>query len=239
MPRQNHPITVAEASRSIYLDFEGPGPPKRSAPAPPPVLGGILIDKHYSWSIVDNRLKQVADGRNVPLVQLVDYLEKIITRARTEARRIIYWTSHEESLFRDHGFPPEEYGFDLKIEVKPYFKKLFAESKKADRELFSATKSKKAKLRQKAFGLCVQCAEEHPGEKQFKVPTTYGKGMVGSFIRKALDQCEKKESYDDWSKSAKKNWSRLISHNRLDCRAMDILMKNYGFEGAPFRRELH
>lgn len=226
MARENHPITAEEASHAIYLDFEGVGKSRKSDPDPLPVLGGTIVDGDYFCHILDERLRQGADAKSFPLLSLTDYLASLIDRAKQERRRIVYWTSHEEAVFRSHGFPPDELGFDLKIEVKPHFRRLFKESKEAYGKLFEARGAKKDKLRQKAFGLCVQCAEQC--SDSFRVPSAYGKGMVGGFIRMALDECEAKDSYSKWKPSAKRRWSRLISHNRLDCEAMVLLMNRYG-----------
>ena len=221
---KNRPITEEEAQRAIYLDFEGRGAP-HGQPAPPPVLGGTLIEGEYTDTIVSEELAQVAIGRSRDFVPLEEYLEDLLRRARVESRRIVYWTSHEAELFEQHGFPPGGLGFDLKIDVRPHMEDLFKEAREAKKALRTAkTKTAREKARRKASGLCVECAARHG----FKTPTNYGRGTVGITVKRALDQASRRPDYASWPSGAKRAWSRLVTHNKADCEAMKLLMPLYG-----------
>ena len=224
MPRTNHTISREEVERAIYLDFEGEGARSFHAIAPDPILAGILVDDAYEWTLLDDELGDVARFHEVPVIELPVYLEHLIDRARSEGRRIVYWTSHEAEVFEQHGFPPGRLGFDLKIPVKPHFRDAFAESKKAYKKIFGASTSMKKKLGPKAFGLCVQCARL---ACDLAVPTDYGFGKVGDRIRYCKRQAKSKDSYASWSPGAKRKWTSLVKHNRKDCEAMLLLAKKY------------
>ncbi len=220
--RTQQPISREEAQRAIFLDFEGPGKARRCDPDPAPILGGVLVEGTYEWTILDEQFRDArCKGIEADLLRLPDYLEGLMKRAQSENRRIVYWASHEASLFAQHGISLAGVGFDLKIPVKPHFKRLFSESRTAQKELFKAkTPSRRRAVRQKAFALCVQCAETFG----LNIPTTYGKGKVGEYIRNVRDGSKGRDGYRHWPMAAKKRWSWLVAHNELDCRAMEMLM---------------
>ena len=133
-------------------------------------------------------------------------------------------SSHEAELFEEHGYPPGDVGFDLRLLVKPELPALFKRYKEASREFRSGeTKTARARAKRYAFGLCVQCAEHHGFER----PGSYGQGLVGKWIRSATKQARTKKSYAEWSTGAKGAWSRLVKHNEADCRSMAYLMDVY------------
>ena len=104
-------------------------------------------------------------------------------------------------------------------------KDLFKEAREAKKALRTAkTKTAREKARRKASGLCVECAARHG----FKTPTNYGRGTVGTTIKRALDQASKRPDYESWPRGAKAAWSRLVTHNKADCEAMKLLMPLYG-----------
>jgi len=216
-------ITKQECNRAIFLDFEGKGPPSPSKDAPPPVMAGFLFDGKYEWRIIDNKFKGATRyGEPTIDLPLEDFLEELKEMAEDQERRIVYWTSHESQIFAEHGHDLGEIGFDLRIPVKPSYKKLFKESKEAYQELFHPTTSrtKKNALRKKAFGLCVQCATKcaKRNGSEFEVSKLYGFGKIGDWIRYV-------DGRKSWTKAAKKKWSWLVNHNETDCRAMQLLIK--------------
>jgi hypothetical protein len=224
--RTNHPISHKEAEEAIFLDFEGCGKQQQSDPDPPPVIAGVLRETKYNWTLLDPLFSDAAEHHGADILSIPEFLKSLID----SGRRIVYWTSHEEDIFKEHGFPLEEQGFDLKIPVRPHFKELFEASRQARKTYYDLSGAKKKKAVQLAFGLCVQCAERHGP----KCPTTYGKGEIGNWIRLASEFGAERNSYKEWRRSAKNRWTRLISHNRTDCRAMELLMKHYGItDQAP------
>ena len=118
--RKNKPISLTEAERAIYLDFEGEGASKKTVQAPPPVLGGECCEGRYRWTLLDTDFAARADRDGAPHADLSGYLEGLVVRARAESRRIVFWTSHEENLFVAAGFPPWEFGFDVFIYAKRF-----------------------------------------------------------------------------------------------------------------------
>ncbi|MCP4847642.1 MAG: hypothetical protein GY899_06825 [Verrucomicrobiaceae bacterium] len=220
-----NPITKQEADRAIFLDFEGKGPPSSSQDAPPPVMAGSLCDGKYEWKILDENFKDATRKREpTQYLPLENFLKKLKEMAEDQGRRIVYFTSHEKQIFAEHGIDLGGIGFDLKVPVKPKYKTLFKESKKARRQLFDPTTSRTQRnaLRKKAFGLCVQCATECAKRNgiEFKVSNSYGFGKVGLWI-------SYREKCKSWTTSAKTKWSWLVDHNETDCRAMELLIKHH------------
>lgn len=223
--RHNHPIDADEAARALYLDFEGPGPSK-AVKNPLPVFAGLLCEDEYRPTVLDTRLDDAATARGLGFCGLDEFLESLLKRARDENRRIVFWTSHEEELFQERGYPPGDIGFDVRIDAKQSdgLKTRFAQFKRDEKDWKDpkSAKSRKKKLRPKAFGLLTLLTET------IGLPRSsgYGAGLVGKWIRTMLDQAEKKASYEDWSRGGKGSLTKLIKHNEHDCIATEYLLNH-------------
>ncbi len=211
-------LTSTEVARAIYLDFEGKAPSK-SGEKYPPTLCGWVEEGKYSFVVFDDRFAGPAHEKLGRATPMKDFIGDLVTRASREERRIVHWTSKEAEDCAEVGFPLRTLGYDLRPLVKRRHPDIFSEAKEAKRAFKSAPKSLQKKLIKKAYGLCVACAEK----EGLKVPTTYGWGSVGTFIRECETQLGR--PYPEWSPGKKRKWSRLLAHNELDCRAMVVLAR--------------
>jgi hypothetical protein len=223
MPRRkNCPITSAEATRAIYLDFESPGR-KKDGFDPPPVLAGVLFDSRYESFVLRSEWRAVCVAKQLLCLSLDEFLESILDLARSESRRIVYWSSNEDSLFHSRGYPPGEIGFDViiparKIEwIKDRFTQFRADSKRFRSP--ATAKTVKARLRTITFGLLSLICKE----AGFARPSGYGAGKVGKWIRHVTTQ-EGKINYEKWSPGGKAAFTKLAKHNEHDCRATEHLL---------------
>jgi len=222
-------LTKQQVERAIYLDFEGRASSKRGAAAPDATFAGFTQEGKHSFVVLDERFKGAADAKGGSFEPLAEFAARLIDRAREEERIIIHWSSREAQVFEDQELPLGHAGFDLLGPTKKAMRHVFRDHREAQKELkraSSKTARKKVSVR-RLYGQCVRCAEEHGRE----VPSSYGWGKVGQWIRDCEAQAGR--AYSDCSPGVKKKWSKLLSHNRLDCRAMEILARQYAVARRP------
>ena len=211
-------LTSAETARAIYIDLEGKAPSTNTGEKLAPTLCGWIEEDRYSFVVFDKRFAEAAQVKGGRFVPMEVFMEEVIARAAREQRRIVHWTSKEADECANLGFPLGSLGYDLRPLVKRRHPAAFSEFRAARKALNAGPpKSLEKKLKKKAYGLCVACAEE----EGLVVPSTYGWGKVGRWIRGCEAQSDR--SYSDWSSGQKGKWTKLLSHNQLDCRAMVIL----------------
>lgn len=218
MAATKHRLTSAETARAIYIDLEGKAPSRKTREKYPPTLCGWIEEDRYSFVVFDERFAEAAQAKGGLFVPMEVFMGELIARATREKRRIVHWTSKEADECTDLGFPLGSLGYDLRPLVKRRHPAAFSEYRAARKALNAGPPtSHRKKLTKKAYGLCVACAEE----EGLVVPSTYGWGKVGRWIRGCEAQSDR--PYSDWSSGQKGKWTKLLSHNQLDCRAMVIL----------------
>ena len=223
---QNRPITLEEAQRALYLDFEGRGP-SGSGPDPLPLIAGISCEGEYTATALDISIEMIAERPDVDFLPLDHFLGELLDQATFEERRIVFWTSHEKTLFTSRGYPPGDIGFDVRVPTKrhPALKDYFSAFRANNKKLRNpgAAKATKGALRTKAFGLLAIIADD----LGLKRPASYGPGFVGKWLRTMQEQNQLKSGtgYDRWSPSSKRNTTKLLKHNEHDCRATEYLLK--------------
>ena len=223
---QNRPITLEEAQRVLYLDFEGRGP-SEADPDPLPLIGGVCCEGDYTATALDRSLDMISERPDVDFMPLDHFLGELLDQAEIEQRRIVFWTSHEKTLFTTRGYPPGEIGFDVRVparkhpQLKDYFREFRAKNKKIRGP--GAAKAAQRRLRTKAFGLLAIITDD----LGLKRPASYGPGYVGKWLRtmQAQNQLKSGTGYDRWSPSGKRNTTKLLKHNEHDCRATEYLLK--------------
>ena len=132
---QNRPVTPEEAQRALYLDFEGRGP-SAADPDPLPLIGGVCCEGDYTATALDISIEMIAERPDVDFLPLDEFLGELLDQATFEERRIVYWTSHEKTLFTSRGYPPGDIGFDVRVPAKahPELKHYFRNFRLANRK---------------------------------------------------------------------------------------------------------
>ena len=218
-------LSTEEINRAIYLDFESKGK-KRDGTQPPPALGGTLIETVYKPTLLDPALQHAATFRSYGHSSLKNYLTEIYEQATNETRRIIFFSSTEFNIFKNHSFDISEIGFDLRGPAKQsrLYTDVWKEFKKNER-LFrnpNTAKTTKRTLRTKAFGLLTLIAADLGMPR----PGAYGPGITGERIRYALKQAREKDDYKSWSRGGKTKLTCLVKHNKHDCKCTEYVLKD-------------
>lgn len=82
-------ITLAEADRAIYIDFEG-------FPERAPHWIGVLIDDRYQSIVLDPELALAAEAKQLPVMGLEDVVESLLRQSVQEDRYIVGFSYHEK-----------------------------------------------------------------------------------------------------------------------------------------------
>ena len=219
------PLSTKAIQRAIYLDFESEGE-KPNGKQPPPVLGGATVEGVYVPTLLHPSLKNAAEFRSWGFDSLADYLKIIHEQALSEDRRIVFFSSTEFTLFKDHGIDIGDHGFDLlKPAKKSKLYKTVWDKYNIDKRRFrdpDVARTTRQSLRTGAFGLLTLIA----ADLGLKRPGSYGPGKTGARIRSALEQAGKKPDYESWSPSGKKNLTKLSNHNKHDCAATQYVLEH-------------
>lgn len=219
------PLRTKAIQRAIYLDFESEGE-KPNGEQPSPVLGGATVEGVYVPTLLHPSLKNAAEFRGWGFDSLADYLKFIHEQALSQDRRIVFFSSAEFTLFKDHGIDLGSIGFDLRGPAKE--SKLYEtvwKAFKANKKRFKdprTARSVKKRLRPKAHGLLTHIASDLGLPR----PGAYNSGKVGDMIRYALNQAETKDEYESWSGGGKRKLSLIVNHNKHDCAATQFVLEH-------------
>ncbi len=94
--KQFSDITLIEAERAIYIDFEG-------FEEKAPYLIGVLIDDTYQSIVLDPELTLAADAKQLPVMGLKDAMESLVGQSDDEDRYIVGFTYHEKDTVLEYA----------------------------------------------------------------------------------------------------------------------------------------
>ena len=212
MAAKAKPLTLSEAQRAIYIDFEG------TAVDPPSLLGIVWRDGdevRLVQYVVEEELWPAAEakspdhGGECRKATWAD-LAEIRHRAETERRRVFAWSTHEADVLSEHV--PSQ----------------------ADREWFAAN-VENAILNAKAWkkinhpDVIFKKDPKNPyvGKNQlhkyfslinYDVPKAFGPGNSAQRIRKVREMLKKRDGdYSAITVTKKGQWTKALKHNWHDC----------------------
>jgi len=203
-------ISLKEATRAMYVDFEG------VMDAAPVLLGAFWVDdaqdEHFVQYVFDQTLESAAraksiddDGACVYVGSLHEALAELCETAEQEDRLLVEWSVREEDAVRE-------------AHVDGRLQRCFSERV---RNALPIARRWKNRL--------------HPGfvfprDKRGKsntlrnfmsftgMPVPSYLAPAASRIREVTRQIEKRGSYDAITPVAKAKWTKLLNHNEWDCR---------------------
>jgi len=216
--KRNSKPTFADATRAIYIDFEGLG----TTNALPVLLGSHWVDDAGDSRLVqyvfDSRLQGAARAKSaekggdcVYVASLDAAIAVICEIARAEDRLIVEWSKHEEQVV-SNAMPDTllESAFlakvrDAKDVAKPW-----------KRDLHHSVVFHPNDRGQ------VNCLSNFMALAGKPYPK-YLKGAAGP-LRHVLDQIDRRGQYKRVTKEAKRDWSHLLAHNALDCEGTRLVL---------------
>lgn len=196
--RRPHPhaaITLVEATRAIYIDCEGFV--DRS-----PTLLGVLVDEQLEQIVLDPALGAVAAARGHRLSTFETEAQSLVARAHAESRSIVAYSQHERDLLLTYA------GQDVSA--------LYRDARLIARRWRGA--------------LYPERRADGRGLKDFLKFIGYPRGdYLGDRkstrrIRAVLDMVGKKGTYEALTATTKGQWTKLLTHNEIDCRGMQALV---------------
>ena len=103
----SQPLTAQEYKSAIYIDFEGEGNSNNSTIRMPHMVGTYALSNErgkYSATFFKEEWKPIDSGCrssfNTSIQAFGEYFDEILIKSRTEDRKIIAWSSHEEEVLK-------------------------------------------------------------------------------------------------------------------------------------------
>jgi len=209
---KTEPLTVSEAQRAIYIDFEG------TAVDPPSLLGVAWFDDdkvRFVQYVVEEDLWPAAEAKSP------DYggdcrkatwtdLAEIRRRAETEHRRVFAWSTHEATALGKYvSNDGDREWFAANVENAIPYAKAWKKANHPDVVFKKDPKNPflgKNRLN-RYFGLI-----------DYDVPKAFGAGNTAQRIRKVREMLNNKGGdYSALTVTKKGQWTKVLKHNWYDC----------------------
>jgi hypothetical protein len=211
---QKHPshVSVAEAQRAIYIDFEG------TAVDPPSFIGvawsqgnALKFVQHVIepqlWSAAE--AKSLKTGRGSCTSSTWHTLTEIRSLAEQENRRVFAWSNHERDLLVEH-MPDNSDGawFSSNVENAIKLAKVWKRRHFPDVE-FPRDNPKRLNGRNQLSRYLTLIG--------YSVPKAFGPGNSAQRIRYVREMLQRKDDYAALTPTAKAKWTKALEHNWHDC----------------------
>ena len=193
--RRERSISVEEAKKAVYIDFEGFT--DRS-----PSLVGVLIGGNFEQIALDPRLSLAAAHIGIKSFEAKSWAKSIVGFAESNGLRIIAFSSHEKAVFKAH--------FDISIDHVYADARMIAKQlrKHLNYEGNSPPRSLKEYLKAIDFP-----RGDYLGERKST-----------SRLKAVIDMLERRHSFEKLTPVVKAKWTKLLEHNRIDVIGMRELV---------------
>ena len=213
-------LTVSEAQRAIYIDFEGFKGKSPTFFGWVWAIGKKASDDHIACihDIHDKALWPLVGEVELPSGTVDTYQQRPFTvgqsindlarRADKQDRRIVSWSTHEMIKIAESELSPsllrmfEHKYLDGKVTAKKWFKQL---------DLGTA----------KGTNTLVRYLEQ----ARYPLPDTYGFGQTTKRLKSVLGGIENKGSWSRLLESQQEKWVGLLVHNFADCHGLRHITK--------------
>lgn len=196
-----------EASRAIYLDFEGF---KDKTPS----LVGILIDGGLTQVVLDPRLFPAAVVKGCKPGSIQEVARDLQERCQAEGRTLVAYSEHELRLFERYAGVDFSDGYRNALLIARRWWNVFHYGEPIDRKL---------KTFLAAMGI--------------PMPAALGVGNATSRLRAVLDMLERRHRYGALTPVVRKKWRDLLAYNAHDCRGTQRLVSRAVRELAERSRQ--
>lgn len=196
-------LTASEAIRAVYIDFEG-------FMNLPPTFIGVRIDNHFSQLIFDMDLELAAKAHNLEVVDGKKYLDSLVKKARAENRRIIGFSSHEKTVFKEF--------FQLDI------RDLYADARLLAKFL-RKTVLKNAVTTPKDLTSYLYALNYLKKDNAIKKTTSRINAIKKMLIARRIQYGEL--AFEKCTSTNKSKWTKVLQHNDDDVNGMAFLVDLY------------
>ena len=220
MAAKAEPLTVSEAQRAIYIDFEGFKGKSPTFFGWVWAIGKKASDDHIACihDIHDKALQPLVGEVELPPGAVGTYEQRpfsvgqsindLARRADNQDRRIVSWSTHEmikiaESELSSSLLRTFEHNYrDGKVTAKKWFQQL---------DLGTA----------KGTNTLVRYLEQ----ARYPLPDTYGLGQTTKRLKSVLGGIQNRGSWSRLLESQQENWVGLLVHNFADCHGLRHISK--------------
>jgi hypothetical protein len=194
IPKTEKYLSLAAAERAIYIDFEG-------FTDQTPALIGILIDDQFEQVVLDPRLQQAAEVKHLRVVSLVAIIKEVVNRANSEKRQIVAYSQHEKNVVQRFA--------DIDL-TGPYRDARMIAMRWRRRPFETGNTDRTLKNYLKAIG--------------FVRGAYLGDRLSTTRLVEVIKMLDERTAYDKLTAVKKAKWTKLLSHNRIDCEGMKALV---------------
>jgi hypothetical protein len=222
--RASELLSLNEARRAYYVDFEGPSGGE-------PVLFGWLYAEGRDASpdrlvmrhdILDPDLASIAGEVEVSADweyrqdarSLATSINDLARRANAQDRRIVAWSRHEMTKVVESELDP-----DL-IEM---FGESFRDGKATAKRWLRRCRPDEVLTRDESGG--AHKLTKYMGLTGYEAPVDYEVGRTALNIRRVRTGMEKRGSWDDLVETQRKAWREVLVHNAVDVQALMYIVK--------------
>lgn len=187
-------ISVIEAKRAIYIDFE-------CFMGKPPSLAGALIEDEFEQIVFEPRLQPAAEAKGLRVGSLQEFVADMIEVSLKSNRCIVAYSEHEKNIIHEYA------GINLGTRYRDARKIAIRWKKQFHRD-----------ERMDAKGL-----KDFLKLINFPRGDYLGKQETTSRLRAVIEMLERRGRYNDLTPVVKAKWTKLLEHNRIDCVGMCAL----------------
>ena len=183
-----------EASRAIYVDFEGF---KDKTPS----LVGILVDGALTQVVLDPRLFPAAVVKGCKTGSIHEVAHDLRERCQAEGRTLVAYSGHEVRTFATYSSVDFSDVYRNALLIARRWWNVFHYQKPIDRKL-------------KSFLAAIGAP----------MPASLGIGNATSRLRAVIDMLERRRTYRALTPAVRMKWRDLLDYNAHDCRGTQRLM---------------
>jgi hypothetical protein len=207
-------LTPPDLKRAIFLDFE-------SFKDGPPLLAGTLIDGVFKQIVLDERLRLAATCKGIPFRKLIDFVERLVEKAESEARNIVGFSTKERNDIRENSGHDVSSRYVNMLTLAKKWRKRFHGSRHEE--------VKRMRERMRRRGQYINGEGNRLTDFAniigFPPSRCYGHGHEASRLRYVIGQLMRRGRYEALTPVAKAKWTKALKHNDYDVRALEILSK--------------
>jgi len=188
-------ISLAEAQRAIFIDFEG-------FVKETPSLIGICIEKSFEQIVLTEDLRSAANAKNLRFIDGNTLIKQLVNQAKKENRRIVAFSTHELAKCREY----------FNVDLSPFYCNANSVAKAWKRKKFPEIKKRFSGLKQYLSFI------------GFERGAYLGDRQSTQRIQSVRKMLAVKGDYEKLTPTVKAKWTKLLEHNEIDVLGMKKLV---------------